>query len=278
MLAVASRLKYRRAFLTGPRDLEVSGQNGGFRKQRFQHRGSVLYFRLALRSSYARINVPRTSTQFISISSLSSSAESGRSSSRVLSTNGLVSGVGRFLFLATCASCDSFSSIAARSSAHEGNMERSNRFILECCATCLRRHHRPQEAVWRLESSSWINCCSSRKRLQERTLVDTSAHGLMGSLMHSLNCTSKHYTTHFFNHKSIIKVSANIYLAGVHTFNLFDAILIQVTIQWQTAEQNPRPKRSQECQASQQPTMKLPMMETTSSRRPFRHGGVSTHA
>jgi hypothetical protein len=43
--------------------------------------------------------IPRNSTQLISISSLSPSADNGRSSSRLRRTNGPISGAGRFLFL-----------------------------------------------------------------------------------------------------------------------------------------------------------------------------------
>jgi hypothetical protein len=88
------------------------GRNGVFRRQMYQHRGSGLdivsfWFRCAEHRPLARRHIPRNSTQLISISFLSPSADNGRSSSRLRNTNGPASGRCFLLVIGFSGSCSS---------------------------------------------------------------------------------------------------------------------------------------------------------------------------
>jgi hypothetical protein len=95
------------------------GRNGVFRRQMYQHRGSGLDivsfgFRCTEHRPLARRHIPRNSTQLISISSLSPSADNGISSSRLRNTNGPASGR-CFLVIGFSGSCSSiFQAICAQ--------------------------------------------------------------------------------------------------------------------------------------------------------------------
>lgn len=100
--------EYMRAFRRHLRDRGVFVQNVGFRRLMFQHRGSVLQeVSYQHRATSCRGKIPKNSTQFISISSLSPSADSGRSSRSVRSTNGPVSAAACRLFNAVSSELDS---------------------------------------------------------------------------------------------------------------------------------------------------------------------------
>lgn len=99
MQEVASRQGCIEGFQQDCPGLEVFGRSEGPRRQMFQRRGSGLnVVSVALHYGHApgvvtalTLFVPRNSTQLISISSLFPSADSGRSSSKLRSTNGPVS-------------------------------------------------------------------------------------------------------------------------------------------------------------------------------------------
>jgi len=102
---------YMMAFLTVLQDLGGFVQSVGFRRQRFQRRGWHLGGLLEIVSVNCQIkNIPRNSTQFISISSLSPSADNGTSSSRLRRTYGPCSEARLLIELASSARC--FSSMA----------------------------------------------------------------------------------------------------------------------------------------------------------------------
>jgi len=73
------------------RGREVFVQSVGSRMRMFQRRGSALGNVSGRSANECYQQIPRNSTQLISISSLSPSADNGRSSSRARSTNGPVS-------------------------------------------------------------------------------------------------------------------------------------------------------------------------------------------
>jgi hypothetical protein len=104
-------LEYKRVLKMDRQGLVGFGRNGVFRRQMYQHRGSGLdivsfWFRGAEYKPLARHHIPRNSTQLISISFLSPSADNGRSSSRLRNTNGPASGR-CFLVIGFSGSCSS---------------------------------------------------------------------------------------------------------------------------------------------------------------------------